>query len=234
MPFRKAHLGDLPIITSIFAAAFYGEEMIGLLLHPYRHPYLSDYMRYWNHKVVEWYWNYSHQLVVTYTHTPAGDETVTGVADWTRYGEDWEHYWGVWGTWDPRNLITKAILLYHRILLFWRPNRAADPAMHKTVTTALSHTKHLWSGKRSTGWYLNFIGVDPEYQNQGYGRALTVWGIEQAKQENVAASVISGTEKDRFYYLCGFEVIVGHVTDGEGNPLKDKVEGGSILFRDRK
>lgn len=106
--------------------------------------------------------------------------------------------------------------------------------MHDAVSTAFSYTKYLWSGTRDTGWYLNFLAVSPAYQNRGYGRILATWGLERAKQENVAASVISGTGKDTFYRMCGFEVEAGRVSDGEGNPLKDKTEGGSILFSDPK
>lgn len=106
--------------------------------------------------------------------------------------------------------------------------------MHRTIATVFSFTKHLWSGRRGTGWYLNFLGVDPAYQRQGYGRLMATWGVEQAKRENITASVISGTDRDRFYRRCGFEVMGGHVSDGEGNPLKGKTEGGSILFYDPK
>lgn len=106
--------------------------------------------------------------------------------------------------------------------------------MHNIVPTIFSCIEHLWSGTRGTGWYLNYLAVDPTYQNQGYGRSLAKWGIERAKQENVAASVISGSGKDRFYQRCGFEIQAGRVSDGEGNPLKGKTKGGSVLFRDPK
>ena len=86
------------------------------------------------------------------------------------------------------------------------------------------------SGTRATGWYLNYLGVDPAHQNHGYGRALAKWGVEKARQEDISASVISGTRKDRFYRRCGFEELVGRVTDGEGNPLKGLTEAGNVLF----
>lgn len=98
----------------------------------------------------------------------------------------------------------------------------------------MSCIKHLWSGPRSTGWYLNFLAVDPAYQKQGYGRLLASWGVEQAKRENVAASVISGSGKDRFYGLCGFEVLGGRASDGERNPIAGKTEGGAVLFWEPK
>lgn len=132
------------------------------------------------------------------------------------------------------NLIKRLVLLRHRVFSYWHPNRAADPAVHNMVSTIFSYTKHLWSGTRATGWYLNYLAVDPAYQNQGYGRVLATWGIDMAKQENVAASVISGTGRRRFYRRCGFEVQGGLVSDGEGNPLKGMTEGGEVLFRDPK
>ena len=104
--------------------------------------------------------------------------------------------------------------------------------MHNKVSTVFSHINHLWSGTRATGWYLNYLAVDPAYQHQGYGRVLAVWGVERAKLEKVAASVVSGTGKDRFYRRCGFETQVGRVSDGEGNPLKGMTEGGAVLFCD--
>lgn len=105
MPVRAARLQDLSAITTIYAAAFYNEEFMGALMHPYRQRYAQDYRRYWKQKVSEWYWDYSHQLLVSYTikQTSKGrEEIVTGVSDWIRYGKGWERYWGVWGKWDPR------------------------------------------------------------------------------------------------------------------------------------
>ena len=131
----------------------------------------------------------------------------------------------------------RLVLLRHRFASYWHPNRAADPVMHNIVSTVFSFTKHLWSGTRATGWYLNFLAVEPAYQNHGYGRALVTWGVERAKQENVAASVVSGTGRETFYRRCGFEVQAGRISDGEGNPLKAKIKessGGLVLFRDPK
>jgi GNAT superfamily N-acetyltransferase len=77
------------------------------------------------------------------------------------------------------------------------------------------------------------VGVAPAHQGQGIGRALVAWGLERADHEGVAVSVVSAAGKERFYVQCGFEDVVGNVTEGEGNPLAG-VRGGDILFRDRK
>lgn len=105
MPLRPARLQDLPTITTIYAAAFYDEEMMGVLMHPHRQTYPQDYRRYWEARVSEWYWDYRHQVVVTYFVEGRGEEkkeVVTGAGDWIRYGRGWGGYWGVCGKWDPR------------------------------------------------------------------------------------------------------------------------------------
>ncbi|KAL8725210.1 MAG: hypothetical protein Q9166_007492 [cf. Caloplaca sp. 2 TL-2023] len=206
MPLRIAQQRDLSTIAAIYAAAFWGERVVGELMHPHRQAHPQEYLRFWRQEVTEWYWNYSHQMIVFYTigKTQQGveEEILTGVADWVRHGEGWQRLWGVWGWWDPRSVINPLIA-------------------------------HFWSGARSTGWYLNFLAVHPKSQKQGYGTSLVQWGIERAKEENVAASVISGVGKDPFYRMCGFDVEVGKSTEGEGNPLKGKLDGGgTVFFRD--
>jgi len=59
------------------------------------------------------------------------------------------------------------------------------------------------------------------------------WGLQQAKAEGVACSVISADGKETFYRRCGFDVgPVGRSGEGEGNPLYH-VPGGLIFFRDK-
>ena len=122
--------------------------------------------------------------------------------------------------------------LRNRIELLIHPNRAADPSLpdiYSTIKPLLAISR---SGSRSTGWYLNCLAVDPVYEKQGHGRVLVAWGIDQATKDKIAASVTSGEGRDNFYRRCGFDIEVGRVTDGEGNPLKNKTDGGASLFRD--
>ncbi|KAL9012021.1 MAG: hypothetical protein Q9173_003183 [Seirophora scorigena] len=89
----------------LYAAAFYDEDVMGVLMHPHRGDYPQDYQRYWRDKVEEWYWDYSHQRLVTYTikQTDKGEEeTVTGLGDWLRHGHGWQRHWELWPSWDPR------------------------------------------------------------------------------------------------------------------------------------
>ena len=106
MPLRPAHVHDLAAISGIFADAFWSERVMGELMHPHRAAYPRDYRRFWKRSVIEWYWDYSHQLVVMYVTKPTDDgkeeDILVGVADWERYGKGWERYWGLWGTWDLR------------------------------------------------------------------------------------------------------------------------------------
>lgn len=128
----------------------------------------------------------------------------------------------------------RLVVLRHRILSYWQPNRAADPKMHQAIATLFNYTAHLWSGKRDTGWYLNYLAVDPAHQNQGYGTALAEWGIVRGKEENVTASVICALDKQGFYRRCGFEAVGGRISEGEGNPLKGNEAEGLVLFCDSK
>lgn len=123
--------------------------------------------------------------------------------------------------------------LRNRIESLFYPNHAADPSMldlYPSIKIPLLAICR--SGQRSTGWYLNCFAVDPAYEKQGYGRILVAWGIDQATREKVAASVTSAERRDIFYRRCGFDIEVGRVTDGKGNPLKNKTDGGAFLFRD--
>ena len=69
---------------------------------------------------------------------------------------------------------------------------------------------------------------------QGYGTALAQWGIERAKEEKVAASVICTGQKRGFCRRCVFEAVVGLMSEGEGNPLEGSEEAGWVLSCDPK
>ena len=88
---------------------------------------------------------------------------------------------------------------------------------------------HHWDGARKVNWYLSLCGVHPDYQGRGFGRELVLWGLNQAKEENVHASVVSSHGNVDFYLRCGFDAVVANCTEGEGNPLNG-VEGGHLLF----
>ena len=102
MPIRVARYSDLYTITSIFAAGFHDEEVVGDLMHPYRFQYPQDYLTYWSRKCRERWWDYSGVFIVSYEQDgESTKEILTGVAEWQRVGLGSERVWGVWGRWDP-------------------------------------------------------------------------------------------------------------------------------------
>lgn len=55
------------------------------------------------------------------------------------------------------------------------------------------------------------------------------WGIEQARREDVGASVIAAYNKDTFYQNCGFQRCIGWAGMGTGNPLAC-IKGGRVWW----
>ena len=169
-----------------------------------------------------------------------GTEVVTGVAHWSRMGggggarRESSTPHARLAPWDPRNVLLPLARGYAALASWWRPNRAADPAKEDIIERSYSFLDHIWTGERAQSWYLESLGVRPEYQNRGLGRKLVQWGLDQAEREGVSASVIAADGKERFYQLCGFDVEpVGRSGEGENNPLAD-VPGGLVFFRDAK
>lgn len=109
-------------------------------------------------------------------------------------------------------------------------NRALEPSKRNVLEDAGPYCEHLWSGDRQNNWYLALCAVDPAYQGKGFGKELVLWGLERALEENVHASVISSEGNEPFYLRCGFDEIVGNVTEGDGNPLHETA-GGDLLFK---
>lgn len=82
---------------------------------------------------------------------------------------------------------------------------------------------------RPPHYSLEYLGVLPTAQNQGYGRRLVEWGLGLAREEGTPVAVVCSAGSEGFYEKCGFTEEVGSVTAGEGNPLAE-VGGGVILF----
>lgn len=110
------------------------------------------------------------------------------------------------------------------------PNRASDPKEEDIVERAYPCFDAIWSGKRAESWYLEALAVRPDFQGKNIGRQLVQWGLEQAENEGVVASVVSAFGKDGFYLKCGFDEQHGTARDGEGNPLAD-IEGANVYWK---
>jgi GNAT superfamily N-acetyltransferase len=227
---RLARFADHAAMARTLSLAFWDDVLFGRLIHPYRSQYPHDSDLYWLRRIQVHWWNWSHVFLVTVdVDDRTGTEIVTGVAHWNRMGGR-----GGLAPWDPRNVLLPLAKGYAALAAWWRPNRAADPAKEDIIERSYSFLDHIWTGARAESWYLESLGVRPEYQNRGLGRKLVQWGLDQAECEGVSASVIAADGKERFYQLCGFDVgPVGRSGEGENNPLAD-VPGGLVFFRDAK
>lgn len=112
--------------------------------------------------------------------------------------------------------------------LIW-PNRACNMANEDVLERSYPYYKHMWSGEREESWYLEVLGVHPDYQGRGIGRELVQWGLDRAAKDGVCASVISSKGKEPFYLKAGFDFELGEASMGEGNPMPKNV-GGTMLW----
>lgn len=259
---REAHFSEQAQIGRVCAAAFWDDELFGDLIHPHRKEFPADNNLYWLRRCQVNWWDYTHRFMVSTTMSPEGREIVTGVAQWARLGkggksmECWWfnprtccllrqqplrqqstlHYEKKKNSADSpttEHLAKPLAALFTSIAARIWPNRAAEAANEDIIERAYPYFNHVWSGPRAESWYLETLAVHPDYQRQGNGRALVKWGLDQAEQERVCASVVSARGKERFYERCGFDTKVGTASMGEGNPLA-AVPGAPILFRDVK
>lgn len=121
MPIRLAHHSELDTISSIFAAGFHDEEVVGDLLHPRRKQYPQDYLGYWLRRCRERWWQYSRVFLVSFEQEEdgkgkGGREVLTGAAEWMRVGLGWEKVWGLWGNWDPSKYFKERMALLNYII----------------------------------------------------------------------------------------------------------------------
>ena len=236
---RRAFFSEQRSIARVCTAAYWNDVLFGQLIHPCRHQYPADNDLYWLRQIqVEW-WDWSHVFIVATAKDQQGREAVIGEAHWSRIADsgrqNHEAGWGL-AWWDPRRLIKSLVHLSAKIGTWLRPNRAADPEQEDIIERSYGFLNHVWTKekRRNPSWLLESLAVRPEWQGQGVGRRLVHWGLDQAEEEGIACSVISGIGKERFYQRCGFDVgPVGRSGEGEGNPL-DKVPGGLIFFREAK
>jgi GNAT superfamily N-acetyltransferase len=226
---RRARFTDHRAMARALSLAFWDDVLFGRLIHPHREQYPHDSDLYWLRRIQVNWWDWSHVfLVTTDVDEKTGGEVVTGVAHWSRMGKANGKSSGT----DPTRVTLPIAKAYASLASWWRPNRAADPVHEDIIERSYHFLDHVWTGSRAESWYLEALGVHPDFQNRGLGRALVKWGLDQAEQEGVSSSVIAADGKERFYQRCGFDVEpVGRSGEGEGNPLSE-VPGGLIFFKD--
>ncbi|RAR04200.1 hypothetical protein DDE82_004639 [Stemphylium lycopersici] len=210
---REAQPSDEPAIVEVCTRAFFDEDLFGRIIHPHRASYPDDVQIFW-HNFIRHDWSSPHKQQ---------QEQVIGAAIWLRQGTDtgaeqiqkqWSDPTPHWPSFDST-----------------RVNCALDPSKANILKDSAPYTAHYWADSLASNWYLALCGVDPAFSRRGVGRLLVKWGLDQAREEGVAASVISSEGSNPFYLTCGFDAVVGNASEGEGNPMAEAgVKGGDILF----
>jgi hypothetical protein len=83
---RKACLSDLSAIASVWADAFFDDELIGDIMHPNRKQHPQDIYWFLLRGIRERFWDWRHQFVVV-TVKDGNVERIVGAADWRRLGD---------------------------------------------------------------------------------------------------------------------------------------------------
>lgn len=96
---RAARITDLTSIARVWAYAFFDDEIIGQMMHPYRNQFPDHVYWFLLRGIRERYWDWCHQFIVV-TINKGGKEKIVGAADWRRLGKGGERMelWKV----DPR------------------------------------------------------------------------------------------------------------------------------------
>ncbi len=84
MAIRKARRDDIRAMADVLAAAFLNEELFGALMHPRRHEYPEDFIRFFERRIWAHWFDYQRSILVS--EDPLSGKVV-GVADWERQGK---------------------------------------------------------------------------------------------------------------------------------------------------
>jgi ribosomal protein S18 acetylase RimI-like enzyme len=103
-----------------------------------------------------------------------------------------------------------------------RAERRSRPAIHALSEDGGARYEQMWEWVEARepaepGWYLDRVGVDPDRQAAGLGRALVQFGLDRASAAGLPAFLETATERNVAYYVSlGFRVAdVGDVP-GDG------------------
>lgn len=208
-------------------------------MHPHRKDYPEDVYWFLLRGIRERYWDWRHQFIVV-TVQEDGEERIAGAADWRRIGDGGKSMDLAW--FDARelmpikidcsveadtrkgNMIAPSISLYHKAMLQFFPNRAADPTRASILSNAVANAASYWTGEHAECWDLYVCGVHPDFQGKGIGKMLVNWGVRMADQQSTSASVLCGEKNRVFYNRGGLTEDMGALKGGSGG-------GGIALFR---
>ncbi|CRK31779.1 hypothetical protein BN1708_005579 [Verticillium longisporum] len=166
--------------------------------------------------------------IINHTDDVNGNEVIASIAQWARFGDGGQKM-DCW-YFDPRNALRPLSSLAMKAHAWLWPSRAVDAKEEDIIERAYPFFDDIWTGKRAESWYLEALGVRPDFQGQGVGYNLVQWGIQRAREEGICASVVSAKGKDGFYTKCGFDEQYGSARQGEGNTLAE-VEGANMFWK---
>lgn len=75
---RPARWSDLPAVCQIAERAFFNDNMLGDLVHPYRREYPDDMSLYWTRRARVYFWDHRWKQVVAVANDADGVERVVG------------------------------------------------------------------------------------------------------------------------------------------------------------
>jgi GNAT superfamily N-acetyltransferase len=183
---RPAYFSEQPRMATVCTAAFQDDALLADIFHPHRKQYPKDvdlfYLRGFQ---LEWFNSRHHYIVSTVSDKERpGKDLVVGVAHWVRLGK------GVKRGWNPLLHVMRRVMRAWVSMSSWIwPNRAADPTKTHMFEESWPFIKHLWTGDRANCWDLHLLAVHPSYGGLGIGKQLVKWGLRQAEEEGVSASV---------------------------------------------
>lgn len=225
MPIRPATFSDLVPTARILAAAFHDDELLGVIIHPWRTQYPNDmYLFFIQAMRQTFYAGPDHVHLVAYDKEN-GKQRLTGYAHWIRKRS------------EPRKqtlyqtFMTGIMSIYNYVESWLKPNRAIDASKTGLLDETDPVLQKLLVEGREECWYLSLLGVDPTIHRSGQGRQLVSYGLEQAEKEEIAAGLVASSPAEGFYRRLGFNVDLGLIGEVKGlaNPFVD-VEGGRVMF----
>lgn len=183
---RPPHFSEQSRMAAVCTAAFQNDELLAGIFHPHRKQFPKDVELFWlRASQLDWFNPRHHFVVSTISDKERrSKDLIVGVAHWERLGK------GIKISWNPLLPFLGTVMKVWVSISSWIwPNRAADPSKINMFDESWPFISHIWTGDRSDCWNLHFLAVHPSYGGLGIGKRLVQWGLNQAEEEGVSASV---------------------------------------------
>lgn len=82
---RPARWSDLPAVGHVAEQAFFEDNLLGDLIHPYRRDYPGDMSLYWTRRARVHFWDYRWKQVVAVDKDQDGNDKVVGFIQCTYF-----------------------------------------------------------------------------------------------------------------------------------------------------